>query len=176
MHAMKRISAPDERANFTYHTPIGLRWGFAVMFICLTGLTVILVVKFTLFSFAAMGPPGYVLLFVLFGVPCALGWFTVRLCIGAARGLPRVTISNTGVRLCTAFDEKWAEWTSLSVFVEKRVLAARGTQMGAVSKIIGPDVSPNLKGEPEFVISAGQLMRNSIADLVHELNARRPTP
>jgi uncharacterized membrane protein len=144
------------------------------MFICLTGLAFICVVKLTIVSFALMGAPGYAFLLLLFGLACALGWFTVRLCIGAARGLPRVTVTSTEVRLSTAFGVRWAEWSSLSVFVETSVPAGRGRQMGAVSKIVGPGVSPNLNGEREFVITAGQLMRNSIAALVHELNARRP--
>jgi hypothetical protein len=160
--------------SFTYHTSMAVRWGFAVMFIYITGLAFIGVVKLTLVSFAFMGPPGYVFLALLFGLVCATGWFTVRLCVGAALGLPRLTATSTEVRLTTAFGVRWAEWSSLTPFVASRVPGTRGSQAAAVSKIVGPAVSPNLNGEREFVITAGQLIRNSIGGLVHEINARAP--
>jgi hypothetical protein len=171
---MSKTFRSGEPDSFTYHTSMAVRWGFAVMFIFITGLAFIGVVKLTLVSFAFMGPPGYALLVALFALACATGRFTVRLCLGAARGLPCVTATSTEVRLTTAFGVQWAEWGSLTPFVATRVLAARGSQSAAVSKIVGPGVSPNLNGEREFVITGGQLMRNSIGGLVYEINARRP--
>ncbi len=99
------------------------------------------------------------------------GWLALKTILGAAQGMPRVTISDTGVTVDGAIGgRRWAEWSSISGFAvsfvgQKRVPVA-------VARITGDGVSRNLRRKKEFAV--GGALTVTIATLAEELNARRP--
>ena len=108
---------------------------------------------------------------VMGAVAVYCGWLASKTIVGAARGMPRVTISDKGVMVEGAIGGKrWAEWSSLSGFAvsflgQKRVPVA-------VARITGDKVSRNLRRKTEFAV--GGALTVTIAALTEELNARRP--
>ena len=108
---------------------------------------------------------------VMGAVAAYCGWLALKMVLGAARGMPRVTISDTGVMVEGAIGgRRWAEWSSISGFAvsfmgQKRVPVA-------VARITGDGVSRNLRRKKEFAV--GGALTITIAALTEELNARRP--
>jgi hypothetical protein len=108
---------------------------------------------------------------VMGAVAVYCGWLALKTVLGAARGMPRVTISDTGVMVEGAIGgRRWAEWSSLSGFAvsfmgQKRIPVA-------VARITGDGVSRNLRRKKEFAV--GGALTITIAALTAELNARRP--
>jgi hypothetical protein len=160
--------------DFSYGASMKMVW------VCISVFTVCVGVfsyggVIMLASSAPLGLIRYVFAPLFLGMACIGGWLTVRTCVGVASGLPRLTATSSGVRLVTVLgDETWAEWNSLTTFAEKHVAGGHGGQSGAVAKIVGPNISGNLNGRSEFVIRASVLLRNTIPNLVQEINARHP--
>jgi membrane associated rhomboid family serine protease len=92
---------------------------------------------------------------------------------GAMRGLPRLTVTRTGVRLETMFGLLAASWESLSLFeVTPLTWSRRGRAIqSATASIVGPQVSRRLRRKKQFVIP--DTFQTPIADIVAGLNAQR---
>jgi rhomboid protease GluP len=89
-------------------------------------------------------------------------------------GLPRLSVTSTGVRLESILGVRWAEWRSLGMF-ELRATRGGGKRTGggpASARIVGRAVSGSLSGRRRFVIP--DAFQTPIADLVEELDALRP--
>jgi membrane associated rhomboid family serine protease len=89
----------------------------------------------------------------------------------AVADLPRLTASVDEIRLETFFGTQWVRWSSLGVFtVTGPRHATRGVTASA--RIIGTEVSANLRGRSRFVIP--DAFRRPLAELMQELDTARP--
>ena len=106
----------------------------------------------------------------LCGLCCLAG---VLLCIGARRGTAGVTLTKRGIRLTSSlFGDRWADWSSLTPFVEGTSARPSGTNRRcARARIVGPGVSKNLRRWGEFVIFDG--FSTPIATMIGDMNAWR---
>jgi hypothetical protein len=99
------------------------------------------------------------------------GWLALKTVIGAACGMPRVTISDTRVTVEGAIGgTRWADWSSISAFVV--TVSGRKRIPVALARITGPGVSRNLSGKADFAV--GGALTITLADLTAALNAARP--
>jgi membrane associated rhomboid family serine protease len=85
--------------------------------------------------------------------------------------LPRLSATVDEIRLETFFGTRTARWSSLGIFT---VTGPRHVSRGctASARIIGPEVSANLRGRSRFVIS--DVFRVPLAALMQELDTARP--
>ncbi len=162
--------------TITYRSNSSLQWGAGVLYFLLgsflllpTGATVAMMSSFPGGRDATM--IGVIaLMAAMMCLLCGLGIVT---CIGAARGLPQLLVDSTGVRLVTVFGVKWAQWSSLTTFVMSTVPTPRGGRFPAAkARIVGPDVSRNLRRKSGFVIP--DTFSTPLVSMIDELNAARP--
>jgi rhomboid protease GluP len=114
-------------------------------------------------------PLDFSVLAMLLGALMLLG-FAVLSLIGAIRGLPRLDVSAGGVRLASVFSNKWASWGSLGPFEVARQSVALGQKVQTASaRVIGPEVSRNLRTRQRFFIP--NAFQTPLTALVTELNA-----
>jgi rhomboid protease GluP len=90
-------------------------------------------------------------------------------------GLPRLSVSDRGVRLDTLFGSRWAAWHSLGAFeLDNGTWGMRRRRLQtARARLTGPDVSRNLRRKSGFIIPNS--FRILLPDLVATLNAAHPT-
>jgi hypothetical protein len=106
----------------------------------------------------------------LSGLCCLAG---ALLCIGARRGTAGVTLTKKGLRITSSlFRDRWADWSSLTPFVEGTYARPSGPNVKcARARIVGPGVSKNLRRWGEVVILDNS--STPIAEMIDEMNAWR---
>lgn len=160
----------------TYGSEPATRWLAGGVFVLFCGFLLLIdmiLVHIMLTSPRAPVPIAIGVMLFLLALACFSGGIGALFCIGAARGLPRMTVTSTGIRISSPFGVQWAEWASLTDFVLSTTPAPRGPPLPtAKARIVGSGVSPNMRGKPEFVIRA--MFRMPVATLVDDLNRLRP--
>jgi rhomboid protease GluP len=90
---------------------------------------------------------------------------------GTLRGLPRLAVTPTGVRLKTIFGTTWADWESLAPFELATIHAGfRRSVAAATSGIVGAAASRNLLRKNKLTIPDS--FHTPIDAIVADLNAR----
>ena len=90
--------------------------------------------------------------------------------IGTLRGLPRLSVTQGGVRLDTAVGSEWADWNSLGRFEVTSAAVIR--VRSASARITGTTVNRRLRGRTRFELP--DAFQTPIATIVAELNAYHP--
>jgi hypothetical protein len=162
--------------TITYRCNSSLQWDGGVLFFLIGSFLLMPIgaMVVTMSSFPG-GRDDALIVVIAFmtAMMCMLWGLGIVTCIGAARGLPKLLVDSTGVRLVKAFGVKWAQWSSLTIFVMSTMPVARGRPLPAAkARIVGPGVSRNLRRKSEFVIS--DVFRTPLATMTDELNAERP--
>jgi hypothetical protein len=162
--------------TITYRSNSSLQWGCGVLFF-LIGSFLLMPIRAMVVTMSSL-PGGrddtvFSMVAIMTAAMCLLWGLSIVTCIGAARGLPQLLVDSTGMRLVTMFGVKWAQWSSLTTFVMSTVPTPRGGRFPAAKvRIVGPDVSRNLRRKPEVVVL--DTFRTPLATMIDELNAARP--
>jgi rhomboid protease GluP len=153
-----------------YHPRRGRQWGIGaiLLFIAIVNL---LVQGRGFVRWAEGGAtPGshgwYVLL-------SALGCLVIGISalIGALRGLPRLTVTPTGILLETIFKTQWADWSSLTAFELMTARAGLRRLRWGSAAVVGPAASPNLLRRRRLVLP--DAFETPLQGIVAGLNARQ---
>lgn len=162
--------------TITYRSNSSLQWGGGVLFFLIGSFLLMPIGAMIVTMSSFPGGRDDTLIGVIAFMTtmmCLLWGLSIVTCIGAARGLPQLLVDANGVRLVTTFGLKGAQWSSLTTFVMSTMPAARCRPLPAAkARIVGPDVSRNLRRKSEFVIP--DTFRMPLATMIDELNAARP--
>ena len=165
-------------AEKTYTAHPASAWCMAVFFMFWFGAIVAATISVASVGVAREGAPvaasssvTIIAVMLMAAAACYCGWLALKTVLGAARGMPRVTISDTRVMVEGAIGgRRWAEWSSISGFAVTFLDQKRWPV--ALAKITGERVSRNLRGKKTFAV--GGALTVTIAALTDELNASRP--
>jgi rhomboid protease GluP len=163
-------SRPDTFADTCYRPRSAAMWRAGAFFTLCAVVTAWVPVK-AIWTSGVLPDVHGVFMLVL---ACGSLAFAVLGLAAAALGLPRLTVTPSGIRSESALRTQWANWQSLGAFqVAPSYVSRRGRRvLAARAPIIGTGVSKNLRHKQQFAIPDS--FQTPIASIVGELNARHP--